>query len=199
MKKIIQVFALALSVAAGYAAPANAVQPIPDVTITEYFDPSISEGWFEVTNNSVSKTLHAFAVANDSITGVSAVDWQIGIISQADWKANQSPFDMSYQLVIGNFDWFTYFVNAQQVAAYASNDGLAPGVSSSQFGVSSLGLASPFVAFDQYGQVMWQGVTSAVTLAVPEASNAAMFGVGVLMLAWAVGRRRKGAQALFAA
>ena len=203
MTNSIRSFALALLLAAGYATPANAAQPVlvPDVAITEYFDPSTFEGFFEVANNSASNTLHYFAVANDAITGVSAYDdWQIGIISRTEWEINNSPFPvgMSYQLDTSNFDWVTYFGSATQVAAYVSDTGLAPGVSSSQFGFSSLAPASPFIAFDQNGAVMASGVTTEI-LAVPEASSAAMFGVGVLMLVWAVGRRRKGARVLLAA
>lgn len=201
MNNVFRILALALAIAAGYAAPANAVQ-LADVSVTEYFDPSTSDGYFEVANNSASKTLHYFAVANDSITGVSAYDdWQIGIVARADWEINTYPFPlvMSYQLDTRNFDWVTYFgATTTQVAVYASDTGLAPGVSSSQFGFSSLALASPFVAFDQNGAVMASGATTEI-LAVPEASSAAMFGVGVLMLVWAVGRRRKGVRVLLAA
>jgi hypothetical protein len=200
MKKTFRVVALALLLAAGYAAPANAIQPA-DVSITEYFDPAASAGFFEVANNSASNTLKYFAVANDAIFEVSAnEDWQSYIITRVEWESNGFGFDMSYQLDTSAVDWVTYFGAAtSQVAAYASDIGLAPGESSSQFGVSTLVPASRFVAFDQGGAVMASGFTSEVTLAVPEASNAAMFGVGVLMLAWAAGRRRKGGQALLAA
>lgn len=210
MTNSIRSLALALLLAAGYAAPAGAVQSV-DVSITEYFDPSTFEGFFEVTNNSASNTLHYVAVANDAIDLVSAYnDWQSYIISRGEWEAGWG-FDMTYQpgpaadpndpnvpWGTAAISWATYFGDAQQVAAYASNIGLAPGESSSQFGFSSVALASPFIAFDQNGAVMASGATTEI-LAVPEASSAAMFGVGVLMLVWAVGRRRKGAQALFAA
>jgi len=199
----IRSFALALLLAAGYAAPANAIQPVltPDVTITEYFDSSTYQGSFEVSNSINSgNTLHYFAVANNSIDSVWAYnEWLPAIITRTDWENNAFGFDMSYQVNTSNYDWVAYFgATATQVAVYASNVGFAPGESGTQFGFSSAVPASPFLALGENGAVMASGATAEI-LAVPEASSAAMFGVGVLMLVWAVGRRRKGARVLLAA
>jgi hypothetical protein len=198
MKQGFRIFALALLLVAGYAAPASAIQ---DVSITQYFDPSTSEGFFEVTNNSTSSTLHYFAVANNSVDSVSAYSgWVPAIITRTQWENNTFSLGLTtYQLDTSNFDWVKSFgATATLVAAYASDIGLAQGGCGCQFEFFSSVPSSRFVAFDQSGAVMASGVTSDV-IAVPEASNAAMFGVGVLMLALVVGRRRKGTQGLFAA
>lgn len=201
------------AVVMGLSASAQAIMVAP-VSINEIYDPSTGEGHFDVFNNS-SSGLYMFAVANDGVKSSwsNRPDWATGIVQKADWNADalnainlsmapwtgMAPTGWTLP-TIGTNSWDSLFgastnqvvvymtgIDFFDVASYADNHLVPGGASLNEFRFSTNLLASPFVAWDENGNILMQGNTSETVVPVPAAIW--LLGSGLLGLA-GVARRR---------
>jgi hypothetical protein len=127
----VTLFAVTLALAAP-SAQAFTVACATTFCVDEYFVPSLNQGWFNVTNNTASELVVAFAVANDTATyadGMSELqgEWAAGTIQAAAWDASKGAFEAGYGITVPTFAMA--FSGYSQALVYWAVDLLSPGES----------------------------------------------------------------------
>lgn len=97
--------------------------------VDEYFNASLNVGYYNVTNNSSSESVVAFAVANDTAVSASGMtelqgEWNAGIIQAADWNSSKTQFETAYSMTIPLFE--DAFSGYSQALVYWAVDLLPP-------------------------------------------------------------------------
>lgn len=117
-----------LAAALALAAPSAQAFTVACATtfcVDEYFIPSLNQGWFNVTNNTTSELVLAFAVANDTANyadGLSELqgEWGAGIIGAVAWDASKGAFEAGYGISVPTFA--TAFGGHSQALVYWAVD-----------------------------------------------------------------------------